>query len=72
MGVKGRQASGRCATHVDKPSYDDLERALILGHKRRLNINFLKDAAFTMIPAALTRRSPKLEPGAGIEGGFFK
>jgi hypothetical protein len=40
---------------VGKPSYSDLERALILGHKRRLNINFPKEKAFTMIVAAVMR-----------------
>jgi hypothetical protein len=49
MGVKGRQAPGRCGTHVGKASYSDLERALILGHKRRLNINFPKEKACTII-----------------------
>jgi hypothetical protein len=56
---------------VGKPSYGDLERALILGNKRGLNIKFPKENAFTMMAAAMTRSvEPKL--GAGIKGEIFK
>jgi hypothetical protein len=66
-GVKGREAPGRCATHVGKASYGDLETALILGHKRRLNIKSLKETTFAAIGAAMTRRSVAPPLGAAIE-----
>ena len=52
---KGRDAPGRCGVHVGKPSYGDLERALILGNKPGLNIKFPKENAFTIMGAAITR-----------------
>jgi hypothetical protein len=56
---------------VGKPSYGDLERALILGNKRGLNIKFPKENALAMMAAAMTRNvEPKL--GAGIKGGTLK
>jgi hypothetical protein len=56
---------------VGKPSYGDLERALILGNKRRLNIKFPKENALVMMAAAMIRRvAPKL--GAGTKGELFK
>jgi hypothetical protein len=48
-GVQSREAPGRCKEKWGKPSYNDLESGLILGHKRRLNIKFPKETAFTMM-----------------------
>jgi hypothetical protein len=70
-GVQGPGSTGRCGVHVGKPSYGDLERALILGNKRGLNIKFPKENALAMMAAAMTRNvEPKL--GAGIKGGTLK
>jgi hypothetical protein len=49
MGFKAGKRPAAAEKKWGKPSYNDLESGLILGHKQRLNIKFPKESAFTMM-----------------------
>ena len=72
MGFKAGKRPAAVKKKWGKPSYNDLESGLILGHKRRLNIKFPKESAFTMMREhdATMRQSARTR-NAESEGGIF-